>query len=128
MLCNSHCATFGRNVTEAVPLNQSNFTHTYMYVYTHMHTQIHVCVCVGRETKTEHVCLVLSGPKESKFGQEVGRRLVWAGLTFHFFNLFIFCLFRAAPRAYGGSLARGRIRAASAPYITAHANARFLTH
>ena len=54
------------------------------------------------------------------------------------------CLFRATPAAYGGSQARGQIRAisrwpmpqpqqhtipaASATYITAHSNAVSLTH
>ena len=49
-------------------------------------------------------------------------------------NLFFFCLFFAiswaAPGAYGGSQARGRIRAVavSATYTTAHGNAGSLTH
>ena len=53
---------------------------------------------------------------------------------------FFFCLFRAAPAAYGGSQARGRIGAtaaslhhswiwtASATYTAAQGNARSLTH
>ena len=64
-------------------------------------------------------------------------------LTFSFLSLsFFFCFFRAAPTAYGGSQARGRIRAiaaglhhshsnsraASATYITAHGNTGYLTH
>ena len=60
------------------------------------------------------------------------------------FLFFVFCLFRAAPVAYGGSQARGLIgavaalptpepqqhgiRAASATYTTAHGNAGSLTH
>ena len=38
-----------------------------------------------------------------------------------FIYLFIFCLFRAAPAAYGGSQARNRIGAAAATYTTATA-------
>ena len=54
------------------------------------------------------------------------------------------CLFRAAPKAYGGSQARGQIGAVAnglrhshsnaraklhlQPYTTAHGNARSLTH
>ena len=62
-----------------------------------------------------------------------------------FFGFFcLFAISRAAPAAYGGSQARGlyqscsywptpqpqqrRIRAASAPYTTAHHNTRSLTH
>ena len=63
-------------------------------------------------------------------------------IIFLCFCLFAFC--RAAPTAYGGSQARGRIgavaaglhqnhsnvcnQAASATYTTAHGNARSLTH
>ena len=61
-----------------------------------------------------------------------------------FFFFFSFCLFRAAPTAYGGSQARGQIgavgtglghghskrqtQAMSSTYTTAHSNARSLTH
>ena len=61
-----------------------------------------------------------------------------------FLLIYLFCLFRAAPKAYRGSQARGLIRAeatslchshsnagsepASATYITAHGNAESLTH
>ena len=61
-----------------------------------------------------------------------------------FFVCLLFCLFRAAPAAYGGSQARGQvgtmaasllpqpqqhgIQAASETYTTAHGNARSLTH
>ena len=60
-----------------------------------------------------------------------------------YFILFYFCLFAiswAAPAAYGGSQAKGRIgtvaaslrqshsNVASASYTTAHGNARSLTH
>ena len=60
------------------------------------------------------------------------------------FWVFFFCLFRAAPSAYGASYARGQIRAAatglhhshsqhqiratSTTYTIAHSNARSLTH
>ena len=37
-------------------------------------------------------------------------------------NFFIFCLFRAALSAYGGSQARGRIRAAAAGLCQSHSN------
>ena len=66
----------------------------------------------------------------------------WPNTEVYFF--FLFCLFRAAPTAYGGSQARGRIsaiapqpvpqpqqcriRATSATYTIAHGNARSLTH
>ena len=56
-------------------------------------------------------------------------------------SLFLFCLFRATPEAYGGSQARGwigatampqpqqcGIRATSVIYTTAHGNAGSLTH
>ena len=61
----------------------------------------------------------------------------------HFFFLFLFCLFRAAPTAYGSSQARGlsgatvaaydtsqqrQIQAVSVTYTTAHGNAGSLTH
>ena len=36
--------------------------------------------------------------------------------------LFIFCLFRATPTAYGGSQARGRIRAVAASLRQSHSN------
>ena len=50
--------------------------------------------------------------------------------------LFLFCLFMATPMAYGGSQARGRIRAVASGLChsnarsntTAHSNARSLTH
>ena len=55
-----------------------------------------------------------------------------------FLFCFLFCLFRAAPRAYGNSQARGRtgavatglheIWATSVAYTTAHSKARSLTH
>ena len=38
--------------------------------------------------------------------------------------IIIFCHFRAAPMAYGGSWARGRIRAAAAGLYHSHGNAR----
>ena len=41
-----------------------------------------------------------------------------------FLLLFFFCLFRAAPAAYGGSQARGRIRAAAARLHHCHSKAR----
>ena len=65
--------------------------------------------------------------------------------TSFFFFFFWSCLFRATPKAFGGSQARGQtgaiaaglhyshsncggIRAASATYNTAHSNAGSLTH
>ena len=41
-----------------------------------------------------------------------------------FFFKFFFCLFRATPTAYGGSQARGQIRAAAASLYYSHGNAR----
>ena len=65
-------------------------------------------------------------------------------ISLFFLNLFIFCLFRATPVAYGSSQARGHIgataaglhhspqqgsiRAVSATYTTAHGNTGPLTH
>ena len=66
-------------------------------------------------------------------------------IVFRFFvSFFVFCLFRAAPKAYGSSQARGRIgataaglhhssrqrqiRAASAIHTTAHGNTGSLSH
>ena len=45
--------------------------------------------------------------------------------TFPFFS---FCVFRAAPMAYGSSQARGQIRAAAASLYHSHSNARFEPH
>ena len=41
-----------------------------------------------------------------------------------FFLVFLFCLYRAALAAYGGSQARGRIRAVAAGLCHSHSNAR----
>ena len=41
---------------------------------------------------------------------------------FFFFFFFFFCLFRAAPSAYGGSQARGLIRAIAASLSHSHSN------
>ena len=65
--------------------------------------------------------------------------------TWFYLFIYLFCLFRAAPTAHGGSQARGLIRAVAAglhhshhnvrsepclrpTYITAHSNAGSLTH
>ena len=40
------------------------------------------------------------------------------------FFVFVFCLFRAAPEAYGGSQARGLIRAVAAGLHHSHSNGR----
>ena len=44
------------------------------------------------------------------------------------FYFFIFCLFRAAPTAYGGSQARGLIGAIAAGLYHSHSNARSEPH
>ena len=44
------------------------------------------------------------------------------------FFIFIFLSFRAAPAAYGGSQARGQIRAAAAGLDHSHSNAGFEPH
>ena len=49
-------------------------------------------------------------------------------LAFFFFFSSLFLLFRAAPTAYGGSQARGQIRATAETYTTAHSKAGSLTH
>ena len=43
-------------------------------------------------------------------------------VLFFLFLIFIFCPFRAAPMTYGGSQARGRIRAAAASLRYSHSN------
>ena len=84
-----------------------------------------------------------------RFGENTNNPLMYELLCeysffffFFFFFFFVFCLFRAAPMAYGVSQARGLIGAAaaslhhshtrsespSATYTTAHGNARSLTH
>ena len=45
-------------------------------------------------------------------------------LLFFFFFFLVFCFFRAAPEANGGSQVRGRIRAAPAGLNHSHSNAR----
>ena len=45
-------------------------------------------------------------------------------LFYLFVYLFIFCLFRAASMAYGGSQARGLIKAVAASLHQSHSNAR----
>ena len=42
--------------------------------------------------------------------------------------LFVFCLFRAAPAAYGGPQARGLIRAIATGLHQGHSNARSEPH
>ena len=44
------------------------------------------------------------------------------GLTVLKLNLFLFCLFRAAPTAYGGSQTRGQIGATTASRQHSHSN------
>ena len=45
-----------------------------------------------------------------------------------FILFFVFCLFRAAPMAYGGSQARGQIRAVATSLPQGHSNARSEPH
>ena len=45
-------------------------------------------------------------------------------VTFPVFNFFLFCIFRAAHMAYGGSQARGPIRAVASSLGHSHSNAR----
>ena len=42
--------------------------------------------------------------------------------------IYFICLFRATPTVYGGSQARGRIRAVAAGLHYSHSNARSLTY
>ena len=42
--------------------------------------------------------------------------------SFFFFSFFVFCLFRATPMAYGGSQARGPIKASAAGLCNSHSN------
>ena len=44
--------------------------------------------------------------------------------SFFFFFFFVFCLFRAAPAAHGGSQARGQIGAVATSQHQSHSNAR----
>ena len=72
----------------------------------------------------------------AKKGKQVLSKLVQALVFFFscFFSVLfcfvfgVFFLFMAAPTAYGGSQARGPIRAASVTYTTAHGNTGSLTH
>ena len=43
--------------------------------------------------------------------------------NYYYYLFFAFCLFRAAPKACGGSQARGRIRATAAGLQHSHSNA-----
>ena len=61
----------------------------------------------------------------------------WTCLSFYlkeaqsdhgFFFFFVFCLFRAAPTAYGGSHARGLMGATAASLRHSHSNARSKLH
>ena len=53
-------------------------------------------------------------------------------ISFHFisfhFNFLVFCPFRSAPEAHGGSQARGRIRATAAGLHHSHSNSRSKPH
>ena len=49
------------------------------------------------------------------------RNLTWA---FYLVSYFVFCLFRAAPTAHGGSQTRGPIGAVAAGLCHSHSNAR----
>ena len=61
-------------------------------------------------------------------GMGVGVGCLLAGRLFSFFFfLFVFCLFRAAPAAYGGSQARGSVGATAAGLHPSHSNAGSLT-
>ena len=52
-------------------------------------------------------------------------KLYYTGIKY---NLFVFCLFRAAPTAYGGSQARGPVGAVAAGLHNCHGNARSEPH
>ena len=45
-------------------------------------------------------------------------------LLFYFIIIILFCFFRTAPMAYGGSLARGGIEAAATGLHHSHSNSR----
>ena len=53
---------------------------------------------------------------------------LWAAYSCAFFFFFVFWSFRGAPVAYGGSQARGLIRAIAAILRHSHSHARSLTH
>ena len=48
----------------------------------------------------------------------------WSTFISYFFFFFVFCPFRVAPTPYGGSQARGLIRAVAASLHQSHSNAR----
>ena len=61
---------------------------------------------------------------------EASQPHVFVGVVVFFFFFFFFCLFllRAAPEAYGGSQARGRIGAVVTGLRHSHSNARSELH
>ena len=72
------------------------------------------------------MCLeVLSS--DLKTGNQISNWAMFAALYYYFF-FFVFCLFRAAPAAYGGSQARGRIRAVAASLLQNYSNVRSEPH
>ena len=76
-------------------------------------------------------CVIWNREKSEKPEQSGGFRwdiLNIQAVTRFFLGFFVFCLFRAAPMAYGGSQARGRITATAASLQHSHSNARSLTH
>ena len=66
----------------------------------------------------------LDGKKVEGFSSEIGNKIRMSALTIFFFLSFVFCPFRAAPVAYGGSRARGLIGAVAAGLHQSHNNAR----
>ena len=54
----------------------------------------------------------------------VGFRWILRHFYNYYYYVFVFCLFRAPPSAYGGSQARGRIRAVAAGLRHSHSNAQ----
>ena len=74
-----------------------------------------------------------SNTEANSYSTTRGKDIYCRGVLFHF--VLSFCLFRAAPKAYGGSQDRGRIGAqqcqiwaASVTYTTAHSNVGSFTH
>ena len=63
--------------------------------------------------------LTVINPEESRCSQEAT-----FSFSFFFSFFFVFCPFRAAPLAYGGSQARGLIGAVAAGLCQSHSNAR----
>ena len=69
----------------------------------------------GHETQAPPALPTLSGEARPP-------RLTWRTKSLPFFLFFLFCLFKAAPAAYGGSQARDRIQGVASGLSHSHSN------